>query len=82
MSDVDMTEAERTAINTLRAKGFAVAIFYPEELYGNNPAAIERLMVETVNNELSLWNADNLTLVSRDETAAENVVTVIFGKGE
>jgi len=48
----EMTEFERTAINALRFRGFAVALFYPEELFGQDPRDIERLMIETVNENL------------------------------
>jgi hypothetical protein len=45
MSDV-LTQAERNAIDKIRDKGFAVAMFTPEELGETDPGRVEDMMVE------------------------------------
>jgi hypothetical protein len=45
----EMTAFERSVINILRDKGFAITVFYPDELGKESRESIEHLMVETVN---------------------------------
>ena len=45
MSDV-LTRTERNAIARLRNKGFAVAVFNPDELGETDPSHVEDIMIE------------------------------------
>jgi hypothetical protein len=41
-----MTESELAAIRALRARGYAIVVWTPDELRGANPYIIEDLMIE------------------------------------
>ncbi len=40
-SDKDMTKAEREVIENLRNRGFAIIVWYPDELEGVNPKYVQ-----------------------------------------
>jgi hypothetical protein len=66
-----MRVSEKKAINALRSRGFAVTLFYPEELNGKSPIGIENLMVEAANEYLSLWDNSEVELEQRIDTRKE-----------
>jgi hypothetical protein len=41
-----MTDAEKEVINKMRERGYAIAIFYPEETSGYDIGYLESAMVE------------------------------------
>lgn len=43
---VGFTDTETSALRSLRAKGFAVCVFTPEEMPNSNPSRVEDSMCE------------------------------------
>jgi hypothetical protein len=50
----DMTPTERAAISALRERGFAVAVWQPDELMGEEPQDIESFAVSAISQHLEL----------------------------